>query len=82
MTDNIVRFPGVDEPDTSKPEVTVESVLDAARDRYEEIILIGRTKSTGLYECVSTTEVTETFFHITRIQHRLNLFLDGKSRTD
>lgn len=78
MTDNIVRFPGAEEPDAQKPDVTVESVLDAARDRYEEVILIGRTKGTGMYECVSTTEVTETFFHITRIHHRLNLFLDGR----
>ncbi len=78
MTDNIVRFPGTEEQDTQKPDVTVESILDAARDRYDDVILIGRTKGTGMYECVSTTEVTETFFHITRIQHRLNLFLDGR----
>ena len=78
MTDNIVRFPGTEEQDTKEPDVTVESILDAARDRYDDVILIGRTKGTGMYECVSTTEVTETFFHITRIQHRLNLFLDGR----
>lgn len=82
MTDNIVRFPGADMPEEKQPEVTVESVLDAARDRYDDVILIGRTKGTGLYECVSTTDVTETFFHVTRIQHRLNLFLDGRSVRD
>jgi hypothetical protein len=82
VTDNVVRFPGTDEPSSPESNVTVESVLDAARDRYDDVILIGRNKGTGMYECVSTTEVTETFFHITRIQHRLNLFLDGRSDRD
>ena len=29
-----------------------------------------------LYECVSTIDIPETLFHVTRIQHRLNIFLD------
>lgn len=80
MTDNIVAFPGVDAGQKEKNEITPEKVLDAARDRYDELILIGRTKNGSKYECVSTIEIPETLFHITRIQHRLNLFLDGSGK--
>lgn len=77
MTDNIVQFPGTtSEAETEK--ITPEVIMDAARDRYVELILIGRTKDNSVYECVSTTDVAETLFHVTRIQHRLNVFLDGK----
>ncbi len=77
MTDNIVAFPGSETPGKSEDEITPEKVLHAAHDRYDELILIGRNKDTNKYECVSTIEIPETLFHITRIQHRLNLFLDG-----
>lgn len=76
MTDNIVLFPGADAPEKDDNEITPEKVLNAAHDRYDELILIGRTKGTNKYECVSTIEIPETLFHITRIQHRLNIFLD------
>jgi hypothetical protein len=77
MTDNIVQFPGTT-TEIDKEKITPEVIMDAARDRYEELILIGRTKDSSTYECVSTTDVAETLFHVTRIQHRLNVFLDGK----
>lgn len=80
MTDNIVAFPGVENPAKNEDAITPEKVLDAAKDRYDELILIGRTKNGNKYECVSTIEIPETLFHITRIQHRLNLFLDGKGK--
>jgi cystathionine beta-lyase family protein involved in aluminum resistance len=76
MTDNIVLFPGADAPEKDENEITPEKVLKAAHDRYDELILIGRTKGTNKYECVSTTDIPETLFHVTRIQHRLNVFLD------
>lgn len=78
MTDNIVAFPGVDVPGGDKDELTPEKVLHAAHDRYDEIILIGRTKGGNKYECTSTIDIPETLFHITRIQHRLNMFLDSE----
>ncbi len=80
MADNIVTFPGVDAPSKDENEITPEKVLHAAHDRYDELVLIGRVKGTGKYECVSTIEIPETLFHITRIQHRLNLFLDGNGK--
>ena len=76
MTDNIVHFPGTS-PEEKGPEVTPDSILDAARGRYSELILIGRTKDTSTYECVSSIDIPETLYHVTRIHHRLNLFLDG-----
>lgn len=76
MTDNIVHFPGTSQEEKG-PEVTPDSILDAARGRYSELILIGRTKDTSTYECVSSIDIPETLYHVTRIHHRLNLFLDG-----
>lgn len=76
MTDNIVLFPGSGAPEKDENEITPEKVLEAAHDRYDELILIGRTKGTNKYECVSTINIPETLFHVTRIQHRLNIFLD------
>lgn len=80
MTDNIVVFPGADAPKTEEDEerVTPEKIMHAAQDRYEELIMIGRTKGTNRYECVSTIDIPDTLYHITRIQHRLNLYLDGQ----
>lgn len=80
MTDNVVVFPGADAPTTNTEEarVTPESIMEAAQDRYEELIMIGRTKGTSRYECVSTIDIPDTLYHITRIQHRLNLYLDGQ----
>ena len=76
MTDNIVHFPGTTLEEKGK-EVTPETMMDAAKDRYSELILIGRTKDTSTYECVSSMDIPETLYHVTRIQHRLNVFLDG-----
>lgn len=76
MTDNIVHFPGTT-PEEKGKEVTPETMMDAAKDRYSELILIGRTKDTSTYECVSSMDIPETLYHVTRIQHRLNVFLDG-----
>ncbi len=76
MTDNIVQFPGTS-PDEPENSVTPETIIDAARDRYSELILIGKNKETNTYECVSSMDIPETLYHVTRIQHRLNLFLDG-----
>jgi len=76
MSDNVVNFPGTSH--SEKDEITPEKIMEAAKDRYSELILIGRTKDTHVYECVSTTDVPETLYHVTRIQHRLNVFLDEK----
>lgn len=76
MSDNIVHFPGTT-PEEKGKEVTPETMMDAAKDRYSELILIGRTKDTSTYECVSSMDIPETLYHVTRIQHRLNVFLDG-----
>lgn len=78
MSDNVVNFPGYSLPDEEKNQITPETIMDAARDRYSELILIGRTKDSSTYECVTTVDIPEALYHITRIQHRLNLFLDGK----
>jgi len=76
VTNNIVQFPGTS-PDEPENSVTPETIIDAARDRYSELILIGKNKETNTYECVSSMDIPETLYHVTRIQHRLNLFLDG-----
>jgi hypothetical protein len=81
MNDNIVAFPGVDLPGGDKAKLTPEEVLHAAHDCYDEIILIGRTKGGNKYECTSTTDTPETLlFHITRVQHQLNTFLDSEGK--
>ena len=78
MKDNIVQFPGTTLEEGEADGITPEKIMEAAKDRYSELILIGRTKDTSVYECVSTIDIPETLYHITRIQHRLNLFLDGR----
>lgn len=80
MTDNVIAFPGSGGAEKDENRMDPEVVLDAAKDRYDELILIGRTKCGGKYECVSTIEIPDTLFHITRIQHRLNLLLDGNGK--
>lgn len=81
MTDNIVAFPGVDVPGGDKDKLTPEKVLHSAHDRYDELILIGRAKGGGKYECTSTTDTPEKLlFHITRIQHQLNILLDSEGK--
>lgn len=77
MTDNIVNFPGTSLPESERAAVTPETMMEAAKDRYTELILIGRTKDSNKYECVSSMDIPETLYHITRIKHRLNLYLDG-----
>lgn len=76
MTDNIVAFPGTEKP--SEERITPERIMEAAQDRYDEVILIGKTKADGRYECVSTMSVPETLYHVGRIEHRLNMFLDAE----
>lgn len=79
MTDNIVQFPGTSQEETKEDKiVTPEEIMDAARDRYSELIIIGKNKTTNVYESVSTMDIPETLYHITRIHHRLNTYLDGK----
>jgi hypothetical protein len=77
VTDNVVHFPGTTVVEGDKPDVTPETIMEAAKDRYSELIMIGRNKLTNTYECVSTIDIPETLYHITRIHHRLNLHLDG-----
>ena len=77
MSDNVVNFPGYSLSDEEKNQITPETIMEAAKDRYSELILIGRTKDTSTYECVSSIDIPETLYHVTRIHHRLNLFLDG-----
>ena len=81
MTDNVVQFPGT-ESQTDEEKVTADSIIEAARGRYDDLILVGRPKGSKTFECVSTSDVSETLYHIVRVQHRLNLFLDGKTRTE
>lgn len=75
MSDNIVQFPGTTSEE-SGPDVTPETIMNAAKDRYSELIILGKSKETGVYECVSTMDIPETLYHITRVHHRLNVFLD------
>ena len=77
LSDNVVTFPGVESVEKNNDEVTPEKVLAAAQDRYDELILIGRTKGSNKYECVSTIDIEDTLYHVSRIQHRLNVLLDG-----
>lgn len=77
MTDNVVSFPGVNGPEKNEKEITPEKVLSAAEDRYDQLILIGRVKGQSKYECVSTIDIEDTLYHVTRIQHKLNIMLDG-----
>lgn len=77
MSDNIVHFPGTT-PEEKGSEVTPDTIITAATGRYVELVLIGKNKETNNYECVSSMDIPETLYHITRIQHRLNLFLDGE----
>lgn len=77
MTDNIVQFPGTSS-DADENKVTADTIIEAAKGRYDDLILVGRPKGSKSFECVSTSDVSETLYHITRVQHRLNVYLDGK----
>lgn len=77
MSDNIVQFPGTT-PEEQGSDVTPDTIITAAAGRYSELVLIGKNKETGNYECVSSMDIPETLYHVARIQHRLNLFLDGE----
>jgi len=82
MTDNVVLFPGTEAPESDKPVVTPELIMERAAGRYSELIIIGKTKDTSRYECVSTIDIPSTLYHITRIHHRLNTYLDGVGNDD
>ncbi len=71
-------FPGTEKNEAGDDQITPEKILDAARDRYDEMIVIGRLKDVGRYECVSTMAVPDTLYHVMRISHRLNVFLDAE----
>ena len=77
MTDNVVSFPGVNETEKNENEITPEKVIAAADGRYDQLILIGRVKGATKYECVSTIDIEDTLYHVRRIQHKLNILLDG-----
>ncbi len=77
MTDNVVLFPGGSVPESEGSDVTPDSIMEKAVGRYSELIMIGKTKDTSRYECVSTTDIPATLYHVTRIHHRLNTYLDG-----
>ena len=78
MSDKIVTFPGTNKKKDDR--ITVEEVIEAVDNRYDEVILIGRSKRDGKYECVSTLDVAESLFHISRVQHSLHLVLDGNKK--
>ena len=76
MDDNVVDFPGVNGVKKDEDEITPEKVLEAAEGKYDQLILVGRVKGTLRYECVSTVDIEETLYHITRIHHKINMLLD------
>jgi hypothetical protein len=76
MDDNVVDFPGVNGAKKDEDEITPEKVLEAAEGKYDQLILVGRVKGTLRYECVSTVDIEETLYHITRIHHKINMLLD------
>ena len=77
MDDNVVSFPGVNGAKKDEDEITPEKVLEAAEGKYDQLILVGRVKGTLRYECVSTVDIEETLYHVTRIHHKINMLLDG-----
>lgn len=77
MTDNVVLFPGGSVPESEKKDITPDTLMEKAIGRYDELIIVGRAKDSGRYECVSTMDIPETLYHVVRIQHRLHLYLDG-----
>ena len=76
MDDNVVSFPGVNGAKKDEDEITPEKVLEAAEGKYDQLILVGRVKGTLRYECVSTVDIEETLYHVTRIHHKINMLLD------
>jgi hypothetical protein len=76
MDDNVVDFPGVNGAKKDEDEITPEKVLEAAEGKYDQLILVGRVKGTLRYECVSTVDIEETLYHVTRIHHKINMLLD------
>jgi hypothetical protein len=76
MDDNVVSFPGVNGAKKDEDDLTPEKVLEAAEGKYDQLILVGRVKGTLRYECVSTVDIEETLYHITRIHHKINMLLD------
>ena len=76
MDDNVVDFPGVNGAKKDEDEITPEKVLEAAEGKYDQLIIVGRVKGTLRYECVSTVDIEETLYHITRIHHKINMLLD------
>jgi hypothetical protein len=76
MDDNVVSFPGVNGAKKDEDDLTPEKVLEAAEGKYDQLILVGRVKGTLRYECVSTVDIEETLYHVTRIHHKINMLLD------
>jgi len=76
MDDNVVDFPGVNGANKDEDDLTPEKVLEAAEGKYDQLILVGKIKGSSKYECISTLDIEETLYHVTRIHHKINMLLD------
>jgi hypothetical protein len=74
MDDNVVDFPNVNKKD--EDDLTPEKVLEAAEGKYDQLILVGKVKGSSKYECISTLDIEETLYHVTRIHHKINMLLE------
>lgn len=78
MEDNILKFPGVDEimsndyEDDLGPKVTIEDILEGAKHKgLEDVILIGRDGDRRLYFASTTGNSEKILFDIERAKHIL-----------
>lgn len=75
MTDNIVRFPGSDDPESTQPEFTADDALQKCIGKYKEVVIIG--VGDGKAQCVSTVPLDEAIYELSRAIHILHRYIDA-----
>lgn len=74
MTDNIVKFPGSDDPEQTQTEFTANDALQKCMDKYEQVVIIGLCE--GKAQCISTVPLDEAIYELSRAIHILHRYID------
>lgn len=74
MTDeNVVMFTGI-----TKNDFDPDFILEAAKGKLEEVVIIGRTADGDEYFASSHADGGITLWHLARAQHRLMNIVDDE----
>jgi hypothetical protein len=74
--DNVVSFPGKDGKEEKETKATrqPDDLLELAKGRYDEVVIIGMNSSGS--QCISSIGAEEAIFHLHRAVYKLHAFLD------